>query len=90
MAEYNIFFKKSAVRELDKIPKKDLKRILNRIDSLSKEPRPKGVEKLAGDNRYRIRQGNYRIVYSIQDNERIVWIVKVGHRCDVYEKLRKN
>jgi len=90
VAEYKIFFKKSAVRELDKIPKKDLKLILNRIDSLSKNPRPKGVEKLVGDNRYRIRQGNYRVVYSIQDNELTVWIVKVGHRSDVYQKLRKH
>ncbi|MEZ4525686.1 MAG: type II toxin-antitoxin system RelE/ParE family toxin [Desulfobacterales bacterium] len=87
MAEYKIFFKHSAAKDLDSIPKNDLRRIVKRIASLAHNPRPKGHEKLAGHERYRIRQGNYRIIYSIQDQELSVWIVKIGHRRDVYRNL---
>lgn len=84
MAEYKIFFKRSAVKDLDPIPKKDLQRIIKRIESLKANPRPPGCEKLSGQERYRIRQGNYRMVYSIQDDELTVSIVKIGHRPEVY------
>ena len=84
MAEYKIFFKRSAVKDFDPIPKKDLQRIIKRIDSLKEDPRPPGCEKLTGQERYRIRQGNYRIIYSIQDQELTIWGVKVGHRRDIY------
>ncbi len=77
----------SVTKDLDCIPKKDVKRIINRIKSLAYNPRPPGYEKLAGQERYRIRQGRYSIVYSIQDQELTVWVVKVGHRRDVYQKL---
>ena len=63
---------------------KDVKRILNRIKTLKQNPRPPGCEKLTGQERYRLRQGRYRIVYSIQDDELTVWIVKVGQRKDIY------
>jgi len=79
MAEYEIYFKESVWKELKRIPKNDLKRILSRIEILGDEPRPTGCEKLTGHELFRVRQGNYRIVYSIQDNELTVWIVKVGH-----------
>ena len=84
MAAYKLFFKKSVQKDFDSIPKKDLKRILSRIESLSEDPRPKGCEKLTGQERYRLRLGRYRIVYSIQDDELTVWIVKVGHRKHIY------
>ena len=84
MAEYKIFFKHSSVKDLDPILKKDLQRIIKRIDSLKEDPRPPGCEKLTGQERYRIRQGNYRIIYSIQDQELTIWVVKVGHRRDIY------
>jgi mRNA interferase RelE/StbE len=84
MAEYKLFFKKSVEKDLAAIPNKDLKKILKRIAMLSKDPRPAGHEKLTGHERYRVRQGRYRIVYSIQDEVLTVWIVKVGHRKDVY------
>jgi mRNA interferase RelE/StbE len=61
-----------------------LQRIMERIAWLADDPRPHGSEKLSGLERYRIRQGNYRIVYSIQDDELTVWIVKVGHRREIY------
>ncbi|NLN60559.1 MAG: type II toxin-antitoxin system RelE/ParE family toxin [Deltaproteobacteria bacterium] len=84
MAAYEIFFRESVWKELKKVPKADLKKILSRIEQLGTDPRPMGCEKLTGHELYRIRQGNYRIVYTIQDNELTVWIVKVGHRKEVY------
>jgi len=83
MATYRLFFRKSVQKDLDVIPKKDLRTILRRIEALAIGPRPPGCEKLTGQDRYRIRQGQYRIVYSVQDDELTVWAVKVGHRKDV-------
>ena len=84
MAAYSLFFKESVQKDLDGIPKKDLKKILSRIRSLASDPRPQGCEKLTGQNRYRVRQGRYRIVHLVQDEERTVIVVKVGHRKDIY------
>ena len=84
MASYRLVFKQSVVKDLRKIPNKDVQRILQRIDGLADDPRPVGVEKLTGDEKYRIRQGNYRILYAIDDDVITVTIVKVGHRRDVY------
>jgi mRNA interferase RelE/StbE len=84
MAEYKIFFKKSVWKDLRPIPKTSLRKILNVINSLGKDPRPPGCRKLSGQERYRLREGRYRIIYSIQDDELTVWVVKVGHRKDVY------
>lgn len=86
MAEYKIYFRESVKKDFRTIPKKDATRILHQIRSLSAEPRPLGCEKLTSQEGYRIRQGRYRILYSIQDNERTVWIVKVSHRKDVYRR----
>ena len=84
MASYKIVFKQSVAKDLRRIPTKDVRRILKRIDSLEDEPRPAGAEKLTGDEIYRVRQGNYRILYAIEDDVIMVTIVKVGHRHDVY------
>jgi mRNA interferase RelE/StbE len=84
MAEYKVYFKESVEKDFRAIPKTDLQKILRRIQALTEDPRPQGHEKLTGQERYRIRQGRYRIVYSIQDKELTVWIVKVGHRKGVY------
>lgn len=84
MAAYKIFFKKSVQKDLSSIPKNDLKKILSRIENLGEDPRPAGCEKLTGQERYRLRQGRYRILYSIQDEELTIWIVKIGNRKDVY------
>ena len=88
MAAYSIFIKKSAARELEGLAKKDLPKVLKRIESLAENPRPAGAEKLAGVELWRIRQGDYRIVYSIEDNVLTVWIIKVGHRKDVDRKIK--
>ena len=84
MAGYRIFFKRSVERDFGNIPKKDVKRILDRTKTLEDNPRPPGCEKLTGQERYRLRQGRYRIVYSIQEDELTIWVVKVGHRKDIY------
>ena len=84
MAEFKIFFKESVWKDLKQIPKKDVRKILKKIEGLGNDPRPAGCEKLSGDEKFRIRQGRYRIVYSIQDKELTVWVDKVGHRKDVY------
>ena len=84
MAVYKILFKKSVQKDFNSIPKKDLNKILDRIELLREDPRPTGYEKLAGQQRYRLRQGGYRILYTIQDDELTLWVVKVGHRKDIY------
>ena len=86
MASYELTFRKSVAKDLRAFPKQDVKRITRRIRSLADDPRPPGCEKLSGRERYRIRQGDYRIIYAIEDNRLTVLIVKVGHRSDVYRK----
>jgi len=84
MAGYKVYFRKSVWKDFESIPKKDLKKIMKVVESLGSNPRPSGCRKLSGQERYRLRQGRYRIIYSIHDDELMVWIVKVGHRKDVY------
>ena len=85
MANYKIEIKKSAVKEIGKLPKVSIKRIVNKIQELSNDPRPNGCKKLSGDEKYRIRIGVYRVLYSIIDEKLVVYIVKVGHRKEIYE-----
>jgi len=85
MGKYKIEIKKSAVKEISKLPTKELKKILRAIKSLSDNQRPFGAIKLSGDEKYRLRVGNYRILYQIYDNKLVVVVVKVGHRKDVYK-----
>jgi mRNA interferase RelE/StbE len=87
MAQYKVFFKKSVEKDFKSIPKKELLKILSKIESLQDNPRPFGCEKLTGQERYRLHQGNYRIVYSIQDYELTVWVVRIGHRKEIYNKI---
>lgn len=84
MARYELRFKPSVVRDLRPIPQPDVRRILARIEILRDDPRPPGAEKLSAQERYRVRQGNYRILYTIADVELIVEVVTIGHRRDVY------
>ncbi|MGH7471807.1 MAG: type II toxin-antitoxin system RelE family toxin [Longimicrobiales bacterium] len=84
MASYRVFIKPSAVKELVQIPLKDRKRLARRIEALAEDPRPPGCEKLSGQERYRIRQGQYRVIYGIEDDHLIVLVVRVAHRRDVY------
>lgn len=84
MASYKLVFKESVAKDLRPIPKKDLARLLQRMQALQENPRPAGSEKLSGQERYRIRQGVYRIVYEVADELLVVTVVKVGHRKQVY------
>jgi len=88
VARYRLLIKASAAKELKAVPnKKDRQRVVKRIQGLEENPRPRGSHKLSGRERYRIRQGPYRIVYSIEADELVVYVVKVGHRKDVYRVL---
>ena len=85
MANYKIFIKPSAVKELKRLPKKDVQRITATILSLAIEPHPPGCEKLSVKEKYRIRHGNNRIIYAVKDDQLIVNVVKIVHRRDVYK-----
>ena len=86
MDGYSLSIKQSAVKELQSISDKaSLNLLIEKVKSLATQPRPLGSEKLAGrPNLYRVRQGNYRVIYSVDDEARVVDVVKVGHRRDVY------
>lgn len=85
MQKYDVLIKPSAVKDIESIgSKRDRQRIVSSIARLADDPRPAGCEKLSGQEKYRLRKGRYRIVYSIGDKELVVFVVKVGHRRDVY------
>jgi mRNA interferase RelE/StbE len=84
VASYRILIKPSAVNEIEGLPRKDRGRIVEKILRLADEPRPPGCEKLSGREQYRLRQGSYRILYSIEDADVIVVVVKIAHRRDAY------
>ncbi len=87
MAKYELRFRKSVAKDLRALPKKDVTRILKCFRLLADNPRPPGSEKLSGKNRYRYRQGRYRIIYEIRDGELVVIVVKVAHRKDAYRRI---
>jgi len=84
VASYRILIRRSAAKEIEAVPLKDRRRVVARIESLANNPRPVGCEKLSGEDKYRIRQGDYRIVYEIVDTDLIVTVVRMGNRRDVY------
>lgn len=84
MASYKLAVKQSVAKDLRSIPKRDVRRILKRIKELADFPRPPDCKKLSAQERYRLRQGVYRIIYSVEDEERCVTIVKVSHRREAY------
>ena len=86
MARYELRFKPSVAKDLRGLPRADLLRILARLETLRDEPRPPGCEKLSAQERYRLRQGDYRILYSIADRQLVVEVVTVRHRREVYRE----
>ena len=86
MASYRIVLRKSAAKEIEKLDKKTIARVIGKIQALSGDPRPPGCKKLSGEEKYRIRVGAYRILYQIVDHELIVTVVRVCHRRDAYRK----
>jgi len=86
VASYNLLIKASAAKELEALPRKDRTRIAAKIEGLADNPRPPGSEKLSGEEKYRLRQGDYRVLYSIQDTSTTVTIVKIGQRREIYRR----
>ena len=86
MASYSLAFKRSVSKDLRSIPEEHVTRILQRIEQLQTAPRPPGCEKLSGQERYRLRQGVYRIIYEIADDARTVTVVKIAHRREAYAR----
>ena len=84
MESYRLSFKRSVTKDFRSIPQEDVRRILARIDALALEPRPKGCQKLTGQERYRVRVGRYRIVYEIRDEVLLVIAVAVAQWKGVY------
>jgi len=84
MARYKLLFKKSVAKDLRSLPGKDVRKILQRIDTLADDPRAPGSKKLSAQEIYRIRQGSYRIIYEILDDQVVVHVVKVAHRSQSY------
>jgi mRNA interferase RelE/StbE len=86
MDGYKLLIKRAVFKDIKDIPKEDLERIDERMRALKFDPRPVGCQKLTLEERYRIRSGDYRIIYALDDKERIVRILKIGHRREVYRK----
>ena len=86
MANFKLQIKPSAVKELEALPAKERQRVVTRIRGLATDPRPPGSEKLTGHQLYRVRRGNYRILYAIDDASSSLVVVKIGHRRDVYRR----
>jgi mRNA interferase RelE/StbE len=85
---YRVEIWSSAQRSLDRLALALFQRLTERIIALGADPRPAGTQKLSGAERYRIRVGDYRIVYKISDTSRVVTVTHIGHRREVYRKLR--
>ena len=86
MANYSILMTRSAAKELESVPTKDRQRIVSKIGALAKNPRPAGAEKLSGEDKYRVRQGDHRVLYEILDADLLVTIVRIGNRREVYRR----
>lgn len=86
MARYELLIKRAVAKDLRVIPNKDVKRILDKIHALPENPLPPGVEKLAGQDKYRLRQGNYRILYTVDNHQVTITVIKVAHRREVYRQ----
>ena len=84
MARFELRFKPSVAKDLRGVPRTNVRRLLKRIEALRDQPRPPGCEKLTGHELYRIRQGAYRVVYSVDDVKVVIEVIKVGHRREVY------
>ena len=84
---YKIELRRKAQRAFDRLPKDDFNAVLGAVRDLANIPRPKGVEKIKSAGLWRIRQGDYRIVYSIDDSQKTVIILRIGHRREIYRSI---
>jgi mRNA interferase RelE/StbE len=84
VGSYRLEIKRTAAKEIGDLPKADCRRVVAKIQLLARDPRPHGCEKLSGAEKYRVRQGDYRILYEIDDSAKVVTVVKIGNRREVY------
>ncbi len=84
---YKIELRRRAQRALDKLPKTDFQAVVEAMKELAQTPRPRGVEKVKTTGLWRIRQGNYRVIYGIDDSQQLVTVVRIGHRREIYRSL---
>ena len=84
---YEVELRRRAQRALDKLPKTDFEAVVEAVKELAQTPRPRGIEKVKTAGLWRIRQGDYRIIYSIDDNQRLVTVVRIGHRREIYRSF---
>ena len=84
---YNVELRRRVRQSLDKLPREDRQVVIATLESLEQEPRPRGVEKIRGTELWRIRKGDYRAIYYINDRDQIITIVRIGHRRDVYRGI---
>ena len=84
---YTVLLRRQAQKALDKLPKADFQAVIEAIKGLAATPRPRGIEKVKSAGLWRIRQGEYRIVYAIDDSKQQVIILRIGHRRDIYRSL---
>jgi mRNA interferase RelE/StbE len=86
---YKIELRRRTQRVLDKLPNKDFQSILEAINGLAEIPRPRGIERIKNTIFWRIRQGDYRIIYYIDDKEQLITILRIGHRREIYRQLKE-
>lgn len=84
---YRVDLRRQAQRALDRLPKSDFQAVFESIKSLAQTPRPRGIEKVKSTGLWRIRQGDYRIIYAIDDSQQLIIVVRVGHRREIYRAL---
>lgn len=84
---YRVELRRRAQRALDKLPENDFQAVIEAITELGNTPRPRGTEKVKATGLWRVRQGDYRIIYAIDDNQQLVTVVRVGHRREIYRSL---
>jgi mRNA interferase RelE/StbE len=84
VAAYSVLITRSAEKEIERLPAGVRRLVVRRVLALADDPRPQGSQKLTGEDKYRIRQGDYRVVYTIEDAIVTVTVVRVAHRSDVY------
>jgi len=84
---YKVELRRRVRQSLDKLPEKDHRVVITALESLEQEPRPRGVEKIRGTELWRIRKGDYRVIYYINDQEQTIAVVRIGHRRDVYRGI---
>ena len=84
---YRIILRPSAARQARRLPRRDYERIAKAIDTLAEDPRPHGIEKLQGASLWRLRIGDYRVIYAIDDEQMLITVVRIGHRREIYRRL---